>query len=112
MTETEETLLYRQRLASRFLTARASVHLSQVEVAEATGTTQNIVFRLENDLRVGIEGLLRVALFYMETKHINPEWLFAFDNSGVPMTRQEQRAARAKLVLLDSFLHQVNAVAQ
>lgn len=110
MTETEETSLYRQRLATRFLTARASLKLSQVEVAEATGTTQNILFRLENDLRVGTEGLMRVALFYTETHQINPEWLFAFDNSGVAMSRREGRVSRAKLALLDAFLLNINAV--
>lgn len=109
MEESLRIRAYRELLAARLTTIRTELGLSQAEVAGAADTTQNIVFRLESDVRVGFEGFFKVLLYYVEQQNVNPEWLFVADNAGVPRRRENVRRIRGRLALLGGFLEALSA---
>lgn len=110
MNDSPDLEAYRQLLAGRFLHLRTLTGFSQAEIAPRMNTTQNLVFRAEHDLRLGLEGFFKVLLYYVEEHGINPEWILVPDNRGVSLRRRDYRLDQSRLALLDSFLQSLSAL--
>ena len=92
----EETEAYKTLLASRFEALRTDLDKSQQEMADIIGTTQNLIFRVENDLKVSTSSLILLFLFYFKNHKVNPEWLFSPRNTDVPKYVNDLKIAKRK----------------
>ena len=86
----KEVEALRDEMARRFLQLRTMQGLSQAELAGEFNTSQNLIFRLENDLKVSTESLITVMLWYYKNFNISLDWLFSPDNTNLPMNRDEK----------------------
>jgi len=76
----EKAKRLREKIAIRLSKLRKDSGLTQAEMAEDIGFTQNIIFRSEHDGNISTLTLLTFFLYYSEKKNLNPMWLFSPDN--------------------------------
>lgn len=81
----------KDKIGQRFEMLRHDLKLSQAELAEEMGTTQNLIFRLENGLKVSQTSLFSTFLYFYKNYQINPEWLFSPENEYLPRYHAEQK---------------------
>lgn len=70
----------RKLMAGRFAQLREDTGLSQTELSEEIGVTQNIIFRAEHHMNISTPTLLLLYLYYYDKAQVNPLWLFSPDN--------------------------------
>ncbi len=110
-------------IGQRLATFRKFIGLSQQEVADQIGTTQNLIYRIENDLSSSISMVLQVCHYYYQQYHLNFEWLMNPDSrdtefapmmlSDVLNLRKELGLVdRKKLALFDKFIHDLESLEQ
>lgn len=91
-------------IGQRLAIFRKFTGLSQQEVADQIGTTQNLIYRIENDLNSSISMVLRVCHYYRQQHQLNFEWLVnpdSTDTEFAPMRLTEALSLRKELGLLD-----------
>ncbi|KAB7726890.1 helix-turn-helix domain-containing protein [Rudanella paleaurantiibacter] len=104
----------KDKIGQRFEILRRDLNLSQAELAEEMGTTQNLIFRLENGLKVSQTSLFSAFLYFYKNKQLNPEWLFSPENEYVPQYHDEKllniqhniAKSRKKLDLINDLIRQ------
>ena len=99
---------YRTELARRLGQLRTQFGLSQRDFQEPLGLGQNIIFRGEKDLSMSIEALLALALYYVQERGINSDWLFNPDNTDVPQLNTEAVNCRKKAKLIDRMMEEMH----
>jgi len=92
----KETEAFKKLVSSRFEELRNDLQLSQQELADLVGTTQNLIFRMENDLKASTSSLFLLFLFYFKNYNINPEWLFSPRNTDVPKYYNDIKLSKRK----------------
>jgi len=92
----KETEAFKKLVSSRFEELRNDLQLSQQELADVVGTTQNLIFRMENDLKASTSSLFLLFLFYFKNYNINPEWLFSPRNTDVPKYYNDIKLSKRK----------------
>lgn len=95
-TKDKETESFKQLVSSRFGELRNDLQLSQQELADVVGTTQNLIFRMENDLKASTTSMFMLFLFYHKNYNINPEWLFTPRNTDVPKYYNDIKLSKRK----------------
>jgi transcriptional regulator with XRE-family HTH domain len=102
-------------IGKRLAVFRKHLGLSQQEVADQIGTTQNLIYRIENDLNSSISMVLHVCHYYRQHHRLNFEWLVnpnSSDTEFAPMVlspdlnlRKELGLSdRRKLAIVDKFI--------
>ncbi|GAB4022683.1 hypothetical protein GCM10028808_70910 [Spirosoma migulaei] len=91
-----EIVKWKSNFAMRFEQIREASGLSQVEMANTIGMSQNLVYRSEKDCDISLNSFLLLFIHYMKNYKMNPEWFFAEDNSG--FTPYEMESKKAKRV--------------
>ena len=99
--------IYRTELARRLGQLRIQFGLSQRDFLDTLGLGQNIIFRSEGDLNISIEALLKLALYYIQTHQINPDWLFNPDNMEIPQLNEQALQNRRKVTTFDRIAEEV-----
>lgn len=89
-----EVLKWKSQFAKRFEQIREASGLSQVEMADTIGMSQNLVYRSEKDCDISLNSFLLLFIHYMKNYKMNPEWFFAEDNAG--FTPYEMESKRVK----------------
>ena len=92
----KETEAFKKLVSSRFEELRNDLQISQQELADVVGTTQNLIFRMENDLKASTSSLFLLFLFYFKNYNINPEWLFSPRNTDVPKYYNDIKLSKRK----------------
>lgn len=117
----KENEAYATLIARRLAKVREYLKMSQQELADEFGTTQNLTFRLENGLKVSREMFTLIALYYIKRHRVSYEWLFNPDpeeDPNMPMFSDEvlkrqrindQREAE-RLALLHQFIKDMSKV--
>lgn len=111
--ENPEILRFLQKIGERFKEIRDNLGLTQDEMAETIGVSQNLIFRIEKGQSVS-SMMLAYYHFYRNYK-INPAWLFAIDDLGEEPYRTFQKDAKRlkdasqaqKSKLLDQLIMQL-----
>lgn len=80
----EEIVTLKKQLSARFEQLRKDQKLTQVELSELLGTSQNLVYRTETDLKLSLDSFLYVVTYFVKNYNVNPEWLIAQNVRGVP----------------------------
>ena len=86
-------------MARRLAKIRDHLQMSQQELANEFNTTQNLIYRLENGLKVSREMFTLISLYFIRRHKVNHEWLYnpdPEDDANVPMFASEQ-AKRQKI---------------
>lgn len=117
----QENEAYAAMIARRMAKAREYVDMTQSDLAKEFDTTQNLIYRLENGLKVSLDMFLTISLYFVRRHQINYEWLFnpdPADEDSIPMLTSEQvkrqkqhdRKEAERLALLKSFLDDLSKV--
>ena len=99
--------LYRSALAHRLGQLRTPFGLSQLDFQDTLGLGQNTIFRAEGNVRISLEALLKLALYYVQKHQINADWLFNPDHSAVPQLTEQAVLNRRKVAIVDGMIHEV-----
>ncbi|SFE55410.1 helix-turn-helix domain-containing protein [Spirosoma endophyticum] len=91
-----EVVKWKSQFAKRFELIREASGMSQVEMADTIGMSQNLVYRSEKDCDISLNSFLLLFVHYMKNYKMNPEWFFAEDNSG--FTPYEMESKKTKRV--------------
>jgi transcriptional regulator with XRE-family HTH domain len=117
----QENDAYAALIARRLAKVRDQLNMSQQDLANKFNTTQNLIYRLENGLKVSREMFTMISLYFIRTHQVNYEWLYNPDvetEPAIPMFTNdlvrrkkinEQREAE-RLVLLQRFREELNKV--
>lgn len=89
-----EVVKWKHLFAKRFELIREGSGLSQVEMADTLGMSQNLVYRSEKDCEISFNSFLMLFVHYMKNYKMNPEWFFAEDNSGYNAYELESRRTK------------------
>lgn len=81
-TDSQVTKLKKQ-FAQRFTKIRAESGLSQQDMADTIGMSQNLVYRSEKDCDISLSSFLLLHVHYVKNYNMNPDWFFAEDNQGL-----------------------------
>lgn len=95
----KENDAYAALIARRLAKIRDHLNMSQQDLANEFNTTQNLIYRLENGLKVSREMFTLIALYFIRRHKVNYEWLYNPDpeeDANVPMFTNEQ-AKRQKI---------------
>lgn len=95
----KENDAYAALIARRLAKIRDHLNMSQQDLANEFNTTQNLIYRLENGLKVSREMFTLIALYFIRRHKVNYEWLYNPDpeeDTNVPMFTNEQ-AKRQKI---------------
>jgi transcriptional regulator with XRE-family HTH domain len=117
----KENEAYAALVARRMAKAREYLKMSQQELADEFGSTQNLIYRLENGLRVSRDMYTLIALYFIKRHKVSYEWLFNPDEKedpNVPMFTNEQikrqrineQHEAQRLALLHQFMDQLSKV--
>lgn len=107
-----EVLKWKSQFAKRFEQIREASGLSQVEMADTIGMSQNLVYRSEKDCDISLNSFLLLFVHYMKNYKMNPEWFFAEDNAGFTPYELESKKSkrqsssterRRNKIILDMF---------
>lgn len=117
----QENDAYAALIARRLAKIRDHLNMSQQDLANEFNTTQNLIYRLENGLKVSREMFTLISLYFIKKHKVSYEWLYnpeSEDDVNVPMFSNElakrrkihdQREAE-RLVLLQQFMEEMNKV--
>ncbi len=117
----QENDAYAALIARRLAKVRDHLNMSQQDLANELNTTQNLIYRLENGLKVSREMFTLIALYFIKRHKVNYEWIYnpdPEDDPNVPMFTSElakrqkvnsQREAE-RLALLQQFMEEMNKV--
>ncbi len=117
----QENDAYAALIARRLAKVRDHLDMSQQDLANEFNTTQNLIYRLENGLKVSREMFTMIALYFIRKHQVNYEWLYnpdaetepaipMFTNDAVKRKKiNEQREAK-RLVSLQRFLNEMNEI--
>ncbi|WP_077923873.1 helix-turn-helix domain-containing protein [Spirosoma sp. 209] len=89
----KENDAYAALIARRLAKIRDHLNMSQQDLANEFNTTQNLIYRLENGLKVSREMFTLIALYFIRRHKVNYEWLYnpdSEDDANVPMFTNEQ----------------------
>ncbi|SFF01955.1 helix-turn-helix domain-containing protein [Spirosoma endophyticum] len=89
-----EVKKWKSNFAMRFERIREDSGLSQVEMADTIGMSQNLVYRSEKDCDISLNSFLLLFIHYMKNYKMNPEWFFAEDNTGYNPYEMESKKAK------------------
>ena len=89
-----EIVKWKSNFAMRFEQIREASGLSQVEMADTIGMSQNLVYRSEKDCDISLNSFLLLFIHYMKNYKMNPEWFFAEDNTGYTPYEMESKKAK------------------
>jgi|GEM_PF-7033264 len=114
---------YAALIARRMAKVREHLKMSQQELADELSSTQNLVYRLENGLKVSREMFTLIALYYVQRHKVSYEWLFNPDpeeDPNIPMLTNEQikrkrindQQEAQRLALLHQFMEEISKVEQ
>lgn len=88
----KENDAYAALIARRLAKIRDHLNMSQQDLANEFNTTQNLIYRLENGLKVSREMFTLIALYFIRRHKVNYEWLYnpdSEDDANVPMFTNE-----------------------
>lgn len=114
---------YAALIARRMAKVREHLKMSQQELADELRSTQNLIYRLENGLKVSREMFTLIALYYVQRHKVSYEWLFNPDpeeDPNIPMLTNEQikrkrindQQEAQRLALLHQFMEEISKVEQ
>jgi transcriptional regulator with XRE-family HTH domain len=117
----QENDAYAALIARRLAKVRDHLNMSQQDLANEFDTTQNLIYRLENGLKVSREMFTLIALYFIKRHKVNYEWLYnpdPEDDPNVPMFTNEQvkrqklnnQREAERLALLSQFMEEINKV--
>ena len=117
----KENDAYATLLARRMAKVREYLKMSQQELADELSTTQNLIYRLENGLKVSREMFTLIALYYVKRHKVSYEWLFdpepeedpnvpMFTNELIKRQRINDQQEAQRLALLHQFMDAMNKV--
>ena len=117
----QENDAYAALIARRLAKIRDHLDMSQQDLANEFNTTQNLIYRLENGLKVSREMFTMIALYFIEKHKVNYEWLYNPDSEADPNSPMfvNEQAKRHKineqheaerLMLLQRFMEEVSRV--
>lgn len=117
----QENDAYAALIARRLAKVRDHLNMSQQDLANEFDTTQNLIYRLENGLKVSREMFTLIALYFIKRHKVNYEWLYnpdPEDDPNVPMFTNEQvkrqkvnsQREAERLALLQQFMEEINKV--
>lgn len=117
----QENDAYAALIARRLAKVRDHLNMSQQDLANEFDTTQNLIYRLENGLKVSREMFMLIALYFIKRHKVNYEWLYnpdQEDDPNVPMFTNEQvkrqkansQREAERLALLQQFMEEINKV--
>ncbi|PRY27806.1 helix-turn-helix protein [Spirosoma oryzae] len=86
----------KKQIGERFAMLRNDLKLTQQELADKLGTSQNLVYRLENNLSCSMDSILVAYIFFVRNYKVNPEWLFAIDTDGIARYNLDARNQKRK----------------
>lgn len=86
----EEIEDYMNLVGNRLAKIRHTLGLSQYNIAETIGCTQNPIFRMENGFKGTSTVTMSVLLLYFTKFNVNPAWVFSKDNTGMPLFVEEK----------------------
>lgn len=109
---------YAALMAGRLMRVREHLGMTQQELADQFGTTQNLIYRLEKGLNVSREMFTLIALYFIRRHKISHEWLFnpeAEEDPSTPMIASEhskrqranERQEAERLALLTRFMEDI-----
>lgn len=81
--------------------------MTQADLAETLGVTQNVIFRAEHTMNMSIMSLFALYLYYLTKRNVNPMWLFAFDNENVTRYLTDDDKSKLKRQNMDNKRKQV-----
>ncbi|NID13535.1 helix-turn-helix transcriptional regulator [Fibrella aestuarina] len=119
----KENDAYAALVARRMAKVREFLKMSQQELADEFGTTQNLIYRLENGLKVSREMFTLIALYYVKRHKVSYEWLFnpeqeeepnvpMFTNEVIKRQRINDQREAQRLALLHQFMEEISKVEQ
>ncbi len=106
------------RIGERLKQFRLLLKLTQLDVAEELGTTQNMIYRAEANLRIAMDSYWVIVAHYEEHHQLNRSWLMEEDNRTLPLRRlpattrhrekqlTNQRIAELTLTLVHRLLNE------
>lgn len=117
----QENDAYAALIARRLAKIRDHLNMSQQDLANEFNTTQNLIYRLENGLKVSREMFTLIALYFIKRHKVNYEWIYnpdPEDDPTVPMFTNEQvkrqkvnnQREAERLALLSQFMEEMNKV--
>ena len=102
-----EVIKWKSNFAMRFEQIRESSGLSQVEMADTIGMSQNLVYRSEKDCDISLNSFLLLFVHYMKNYKMNPEWFFAEDNSAHTPYEMESKKEKRVLSIAERKLNRI-----
>ena len=102
-----EVLKWKSNFAIRFEQIREASGLSQAEMADTIGMSQNLVYRSEKDCDISLNSFLLLFVHYMKNYKMNPEWFFAEDNTGYTPYEMESKKAKRVSSVVERKLNRV-----
>ncbi len=108
-------------IGQRLAIFRKHIGLSQQDIADQLGTTQNLIYRLEKGLNTSILMAMQVAHYYRQYHKLNLEWLInpePTDSEFAPMIVNDELnlrkkiglSDRKKLAILEKFMREFSAL--
>lgn len=71
-------------MSKRLELIREEQQMTQQELSEELGFSQNLIFRSENGLKLSMTALFTIYIHHRKKYKLNPAWLFEIDNKDVP----------------------------
>lgn len=98
---------WKSNFAMRFEQIREASGLSQVEMAETIGMSQNLVYRSEKDCDISLNSFVLLFIHYMKNYKMNPEWFFAEDNTTYTPYEMESKKAKRVSSIAERKLNRI-----
>lgn len=102
-----DVVKWKSNFAMRFEQIREASGLSQVEMAETIGMSQNLVYRSEKDCDISLNSFLLLFIHYMKNYKMNPEWFFAEDNTVYTPYEMESKKAKRVSSIAERKLNRI-----
>ncbi|GAB2546528.1 hypothetical protein [Spirosoma aerophilum] len=102
-----DVIKWKSNFAMRFEQIREASGLSQVEMAETIGMSQNLVYRSEKDCDISLNSFLLLFIHYTKNYKMNPEWFFAEDNTAYTTYEMESKKAKRVSSIADRKLNRI-----
>ena len=103
----EEVLTLKQKVSQRFAELRSDLNCSQAEMAETIGTTQNLIYRVENGVKVSSDALFHIILWWISNYNLNTEWLMSPDNEELVKYHTSGEKLKRKRTFIDEKKQQI-----
>lgn len=79
-----EAETFKEAVSKRLELIREEQQLTQQDLSEELGVSQNLIFRSENGLKLSMSAMFGIYMYYRKKYKLNPAWLFEIDNKDVP----------------------------